>query len=375
MTISASGWNTGRWGSTLIWGYAIAGVAATACIYDTTIVSALQQSTSAGLDYEAIITIDGTDISAESISGELRLNGSGGHNVAELVLVDPTVVPVARQSEVIVSIDITTSGSANHYTVERFRGKAFEVTKEDRPDGTTYRVICYDAGYQLTIDRPSNIFGYGYYHYDAGYYARQFIDQMLIYSGLSPMVGTFDDYIPRLFIPSKYGSNWDTCNQLVGGKTVAFLFVTASGLVRVSTMDEPVETPFSFPLECQAAQSPDDSRSDAFNRVRFQGTAIIASFRGYDDTAKQATQGVINHFHSAKFCVTVDDVMALGKALVDWSQKKSYIWETPLNPYVTPGQATTLTLKDETTASVHITAVVDTFSANDGFWSRWEGKV
>ena len=66
---------------------------------------------------------------------------------------------------------------------------------------------------------------------------------------------------------------------------------------------------------------------------------------------------------------------SLGKALVDWSQKKRYSWETPLNPYVTPGQAATLTLKDESTASVHITAVTDTFSTDGGFWSRWEGKV
>jgi hypothetical protein len=374
VTINASGWNTGRWGSTLIWGYAIAGVAATACIYDATIVSALQQTTSAALNYEAIITIDGTDISAESISGELRLNGNGGHNVATLELTEPTVVPVARQSEIIVSIDITVSGSANHYTVERFRGKAFEVTKQDRPEGTAYSVICYDAGYQLTIDRPFNIFGYTVYSSSAGYYARQFIDQMLAFAGLSPMVGTFSDFTPWLFIPSQYSSCWDACNQLAAGRTVAMLYVMPSGLVRVAEMGSAATTPFSFPLECQSAQDPDDARADAFNRVRFS-VSPVSTLIGYDDTTAQATQGIISKTSVARFCLTTDQVKALGKALVDWSQKKSYIWETPLNPYVTPGQATTLMLKDETTASVHITAVIDTFSANDGFWSRWEGKV
>lgn len=374
MTINASGWNAGRWGSTLIWGYAIAGVAATACIYDSTIVSALQQTTYAALSYEAIITIDGTDISAESISGELRLNGSGGHNVATLELTEPTVIPVARQSEIIVSIDITVSGSANHYTVERFRGKAFEVTKQDRPDGTTYRVICYDAGYQLTIDRPAQIFGAGYYSYAAGIYARQFIDQMLAFSGLSPMVGTFSDYTPWLFVPAQYSSCWDACNQLASGRTVAMLYVMPSGLVRVAEMDSAASTPFAFPLECQSSQDPDDARADAFNRIRFS-VSPVSTLVGYDDTTKQATQGIISKTSVARFCLTIDQVKALGKALVDWSQKKRYSWETPLNPYVTPGETTTLTLKDESTASVHITAVTDTFSTDGGFWSRWEGKV
>lgn len=370
MTINAGGWNRGKFGSTLVWGYQFACVGATANVYDAAIAAAMAQTSPQNLDYSVVVTVDGTDVSAFFVAGEIRLNGQGGHSISEIELVTPLVVPTARVSEITISIKVTIASGS--YTVERFRGKAHEVTAEDRPEGRAYRVLCFGAGYQLAVDKPSSVFGNRYYFSSSGITARQFIDDMLIYSGLSPLVGTFTDYTPRIFIPSQYQSNLEAIQALASGITVAQLYVLPSGLVRISTVDDPVSSPFSFPLTAQYSQDPDASLTDAFNRVQFTTAGVSAP--AYNDLAKQATQGVISRNVNARFCTTAAQVQALGKANVDWSQKTTYRWETPLNPFVTPGETATLTLQDSTTKSVQITTCVDSLEVGN-FQSSWEGRA
>lgn len=385
MSFAGGGWGHGKWGSTLIWGYQSVGVAADAIRITDAMQAALRQSIPAEIKINAVIEIDGIDVTKFCSPFRLTLRGEGGASDAEFDILDPSVAASLHQSVVSITV-VYTAPDGTKFESERFRGKAHQIETAQATTGSIRHVTCYDLGYSMSEGAPKTSSNYYFVT------ASSLIASELAAYGFGPVVGDFKDFTLALppTIPER---SRDFVNMLVSGLGVATSFWGADGILRVRGVTETAPGLFLFPRTIQTSQTPIEGATDRYNQVISAGADKFQ----YNDTADQAAKGIVSTtiqplgfiydynaadiaafqlaypLYSAVYNTTAQYTRA--KSICQWSLKNRYKWSSPLHAFVFPGDNVTLTLSNDSTVVARVTEVSDFGGWPDAWRSEFQGRA
>jgi hypothetical protein len=285
--------------------------------------------------------------------------------------------------------------------VERFRGLIHEDV-QTKSLGRTERVLtCMGHERALAEQKPQGFYQSAYnwyYEYTADVLtylsldALNCINAVTLTAGLGLTFGAFISYSPLGIQPNSFPSQLALIADLAAGSKESILFVHPAGYVVLNNYDNPLDAAINFPLACQVSQEPVEE-SDRYNRVVTTGTQQTLYYPSgggvevreaalsntYNDTTKQAAQGILPYYITDSKISDANDIAARATSIVANSNASVYRWRSILNPFVWPGETCTLTLANGTTDEITIYKVTDSFGwtegEGDGFWSSWEGRT
>lgn len=356
----------GRIDHSLIIDYVAVGLVGSISIVSADMLALLSRTSLSDLKPSVSVELDGTDISAYCGRFEIHLLGNGGHSYCEIPILSDSLSVDLHQSIISITISYTLS-DGSVFSQERFRGLAHIIDPEKKIGTSKYTLTCFDLGYKLTKNTPIT----------SGYpngSALDIINAELAAYGFAAAYGSFVDYDVTSFNIQYYKTAADLINALANGRYPTTVFWDATGILKLTDYNDTTVSPYSFPLAAQSSQSAGEDGTDRYNQVSITGNRTIT----YNDTADQATKGILNVGHEAEFVTAWQQAFNIAEAICKNSQRKKYSFRSFLNPFVFPGDVVTLTLTDTTTKAVRISEVVDYCGfepSGGGFWSDWESRA
>ena len=381
MSFPTSGWGSGKWGTSLIWGYASTGIMAAASRVTAEMIRVLEQSQASLVQIGARLEIDGTDVTSYASAFRVTLRGVGiGASDAEFELTTSSLTINLHQSVVALFIDYTAPSGAT-FTSERFRGLAHAIEETRSATGSTWKLTCLDQSYMLA-ERAIALA----WQFDFIGSAEDKLNEELAAQGFGPIFGKMADWdgindiVIAAGITIIYGGfpTWpfansrDFINILASYRKPSLLFTGADNITRIKAYDESAAGPFSFPLACQTQQQPSENATERCNHICIQAAGAAYNFYTTQDDADITAKGLMRRTITKASASSWWPIRAaIATDYMSWSQLCKYRWRSNLHAFVFPTDVVTLTLTTGGTKAVMVEEVTDSGGFPDGYWSEW----
>jgi len=337
------------------------------CNISRLLVAAFGQQVPTLLSPAAKVLIDGVDVSQYVTRLEVHHVADSSANMARLEVQYDDLSVQSGTSEILIRIDYSLSNGLN-FSAERFHGKVVTIESPIGDGGQkVHNLICYDLGYRLSMEEPS-LGDYTYMHYSA----KKLIDMELAAKGLSPSIGTFQDY-SVIVTPSKFKNGRELIYAIANGKRKTLMFMAPSGQMILTDFENPISSTWEFPLQGQISQQTYQSTFERYNRVPFTGYWSGV----YNDYADQAIYGVLSHSGVTRYIsgLTNAEELSFAKTICDDSKFQRIDFVAPLNPAIFPGCRIKVTKSNGDECHVRIDSIVDMADWQSGFWSNFSGRI